>query len=105
MRSDPAPHAPATGEEPDWKALYLELGTAVSDFFRVCRDLEADRADNGGRVDGGDFWTAYGNMERLYGQALCWRELPDVYAEALKRQAAARAMDATGAEPGAGGRS
>lgn len=90
-------HASATGAEPDWKGLYLELGTSVSAYLRVCDRVKL------GEADGGDYWAAYGAMEKLLGAALCWRDEPELYAEALKRQAAARAHDAHQQQRGEGG--
>lgn len=83
---------PGDAGAPDWKALYLELATALGAYERVRLEVDA------GKADGGDYWKARGELDRLLGAALSWRDTPDLYADLLRKQAARRAISA---RPGA----
>lgn len=81
--------------EPNWKELYFALATAVGRYERVALGVRD------GIADGGDYWEAVNEMDRLLGEALCWRDHPDLYAELLRKRDAALAVTAG---DGTGGR-
>lgn len=66
--------------EPDWKAMYLELGQAASDYLRVLERVKK------GQADGAEFWEAHSNVTNLISVSLCWQHDPELYADILEKQ-------------------